>query len=221
MNRILKIQYSTISETGKRRRNEDAFHIAAFDGNHCLAVVCDGMGGHAMGEVASATVTNAIVDYWKKHTDEPDSETKVKMACSKARVAMDERSFAMGHVEMGTTMVMASIEGDTATIAHIGDSRCYMQRHGEGLDFGWEIVDRCFFSYRDEAAVPDIVQLKLKAGDRLLLCTDGLYKSIAQDILLARMMDDKPLDDILDVYALLCEKHSDDNYTAILIEVAQ
>ena len=167
MNRILKIQYSTISETGKRRRNEDAFHIAEFDGNHCLAVVCDGMGGHAMGEVASATVTNAIVDYWKKHTDEPDSETKVKMACSKARVAMDERSFEMGHVEMGTTMVMASIEGDTATIAHIGDSRCYLQRHGEGLlyqtkdhirlDFGWEIVDRCFFSYRDEAAVPDIV----------------------------------------------------------------
>lgn len=231
MNRILKIQYSTISETGKRRRNEDAFHIAEFDGNHCLAVVCDGMGGHAMGEVASATVTNAIVDYWKKHTDEPDSETKVKMACSKARVAMDERSFEMGHVEMGTTMVMASIEGDTATIAHIGDSRCYLQRHGEGLlyqtkdhirlDFGWEIVDSCFFSYRDEAAVPDIVQLKLKAGDRLMLCTDGLYKSIAQDILLARMMDDKPLADILDVYALLCEKHSDDNYTAILIEVAQ
>ena len=69
--------------------------------------------------------------------------------------------------------------------------------------------------------MPDIVQLKLKAGDRLLLCTDGLYKSIAQDILLARMMDDKRLADILDVYALLCEKHSDDNYTAILIEVAQ
>lgn len=231
MNRILKIQYSTISETGKRRKNEDAFHFAEIDDNRCLAVVCDGMGGHAMGEVASTTVTNAIVNYWKEHTDEPDSEAKVKKACNRARVAMNERSSSMGHVEMGTTMVMVSIEGDTATIAHIGDSRCYLQRPGEGvlyqtkdhirLDFGWEIVDRCFFSYRDEAAVPDIVQFKLKAGDRLLLCTDGMYKSIAPDILLARMMDDKPLANILDVYAFLCEKRSDDNYTAILIEATQ
>ena len=42
-----------------------------------------------------------------------------------------------------------------------------------------------------------------------------------KDDFTARMMDDKRLADILDVYALLCEKHSDDNYTAILIEVAQ
>ena len=47
--------------------------------------------------------------------------------------------------------------GDAVTIAHVGDSRCY-------------------FSYRPEVAVPDIVQFELKAGDRILLCSDGLYK---------------------------------------------
>lgn len=129
---------------------------------------------------------------------------------------------------MGTTMVMASIEDDVATIAHIGDSRCYVQRPEEGLfyqskdhvrlDFGWEIVTKCFFSYRPEVAVPDIQQIKLQAGDRILLCSDGLYKSMAPDILQARMMDDKPLEDILDVFDFLCEKQGDDNYTAILIE---
>lgn len=226
----MKIYYATISETGKRQNNEDAFRIVnSEDGNRWLAVVCDGMGGHAMGEVASETVSNAIVDYWKKHTEEPDSEGKVKKACSKARVAIDERSFSMGHVEMGTTMVMASIEGDTVTIAHVGDSRCYLQRRDEGvlyqtkdhvrLDFGWEVIDRCFFSYRDDAAVPDIVKFKLQVGDRILLCSDGLYKSMAPDILLARMMDDKPLADILDVYEFMCEKQGDDNYTAVLIEI--
>lgn len=122
---------------------------------------------------------------------------------------------------------MASIEDDVATIAHIGDSRCYVQRPEEGpfyqskdhvrLDFGWEIVTKCFFSYRPEVAVPDIQQIKLQAGDRILLCSDGLYKSMAPDILQARMMDDKPLEDILDVFDLLCEKQGDDNYTAILI----
>lgn len=226
----MKIHYATISKTGRRQNNEDAFRMVNIgDSARWLAVVCDGMGGHAMGEVASETVSNAIVDFWKRHKDEPDSENKVKEACAYAMRALDKKSNSLHHCQMGTTMVMASIEGDTVTIAHVGDSRCYMQRPGEGLlyqtkdhvrlDFGWEVIDRCFFSYRHEVNVPDIMWLKLKAGDRILLCSDGLYKSMAPDILLERMMNDKPLADILDVYDYLCEKQGDDNYTAILIEV--
>ena len=228
----MKIHYATISETGKRQNNEDAFRIVnGEDGNRWLAVVCDGMGGHAMGEVASETVSDAIVDYWKKHTDEPDSKTKVEKACAHAMRALDKNANYLNPRQMGTTMVMASIEGDTVTITHVGDSRCYLQRPNEGLlyqtkdhvrlDYGWEVIDRCFFSYHHEADVPDIVQFKLKAGDRMLLCSDGLYKSMAPDILLARMMDEKPLADILDVYDFMCEKQGDDNYTAVLIEVKE
>ncbi len=226
----MKIHYATISETGKRRSNEDAFRIVnGDDGNRWLAVVCDGMGGHAMGEVASETVSNAIVDYWKRHTDEPNCEEKIKKVCAHAMRALDKKSNSLNHCQMGTTMVMASIEGDTVTIAHVGDSRCYLQRTDEGLfyqtkdhvrlDFGWEVVDRCFFSYQPEVALPDIVQFRLKAGDRILLCSDGLYKSMAPEILKERMMDDKPLTDILDVYDFLCYKNGDDNYTAVLIEI--
>ena len=228
----MNIHYATISETGKRQNNEDAFRIVnSDDGNRRLAVVCDGMGGHVMGEVASETVSDAIVDYWKKHTDEPDSEKKVENACVHAMRALDKKSNSLNHCQMGTTMVMASIEGDTVTIVHVGDSRCYLQRPTEGLlyqtkdhvrlDFGWEVIDRCFFSYRDEVAGPDIVQFKLKAGDKILLCSDGLYKSMAPDILLARMMDEKPLAEILDVYDFMCKKRGDDNYTAVLIEVKE
>ena len=202
----MKIHYATISETGKRQNNEDAFRIVnGEDGNRWLAVVCDGMGGHAMGEVASETVSDAIVDYWKKHTDEPDSKTKVEKACAHAMRALDKKANSLNHCQMGTTMVMASIEGDTVTITHVGDSRCYLQRPNEGLlyqtkdhvrlDYGWEVIDRCFFSYHHEADVPDIVQFKL--------------------------MDEKPLADILDVYDFMCEKQGDDNYTAVLIEVKE
>ena len=217
------------SDIGRRRKANEDNMANAITQNGLVSVVCDGMGGHAMGEVASETVSDAIVDYWKKHADEPDSETKVNNACAHAMRALDKKSDSLNHCQMGTTMVMASIEGDTVTIAHVGDSRCYLQRPDEGLlyqtkdhvrlDYGWEVIDRCFFSYHHEADVPDIMQFKLKAGDRILLCSDGLYKSMAPDILLARMMDDKPLADILDVYDFMCEKQGNDNYTAVLIEI--
>ena len=121
---MVKIQYATISGTGKRKNNEDSFRMLGMsDGKRWLAVVCDGMGGHDKGEVASETVADALVKYWNNSVDETDSKDKVEKVCRKAKVALDECAFAMGHVKMGTTMVMASIEGETVTIAHLGDSR--------------------------------------------------------------------------------------------------
>lgn len=227
---MIKIQYSTISETGKRQKNEDAFRMVSMaNERRWLALVCDGMGGHTNGEIASKIVADAIVDYWVNAVDEIDSKDKVEKACRKARVALDEYSFAMEHVKMGTTMVMASIEGDNVTIAHLGDSRCYLMRPGEGLlyrtrdhirmECGWEIIDRCFFSYRPEACEPEVVQFKLEKGDRIMLCSDGLYKCMTNKLFLVNMMDDKSLDEILDAYRIHCEKQGNDNYTAVLIAV--
>lgn len=221
----MKINYAIISETGRRSNNEDSVKVISKpDESRWLGVVCDGMGGHAMGEVASETVCNAVCDYWLRHNNE-DSVVKARRACRSASAKLDERSFGMNHVQMGTTLVMASIEGDTITITHCGDSRCYLLRDGEVVyqtrdhisdSYGWEIVSKCFFTYKPEAAVPDIAQFEIKSGDRILLCSDGLYKSMPSEILKARMVDDKSPEELLDVFAFLCEKNGDDNYTAIL-----
>lgn len=56
----------------------------------------------------------------------------------------------------------------------------------------------------------------MQPGDRILICSDGLYKSMPPEILRARVMDEKTPEEILDVLDFLCEKHGDDNYTAIL-----
>ncbi|MGM9834003.1 MAG: PP2C family protein-serine/threonine phosphatase [Candidatus Limisoma sp.] len=228
----MRVYSVAFSGVGKRRNNEDAFKIEYIFGNDGrLAVVCDGLGGHAMGEVASRTVADAVVEFWNAHASESDGEAKVADAVASAMAALDEKAASFNVSEMGTTMVMASVVGDTVTIAHVGDSRCYLLRRGEGLlyrtqdhvrrDFGWEVISRCFFSGHADKCAADVAQFKLKPGDRLLLCSDGLYKSMAPDILTARMMDRKPLDEILDVFDFMCQKFADDNYTGVLIEVGE
>ena len=224
----MKIKYAIISKTGRRANNEDYVRVIdKQDESRWFGVVCDGMGGHACGELASETVGNAVCDYWER-TSEEDLKDKARKACRSASAKLDARANEMRHVQMGTTLVMASIEGNTLTITHCGDSRCYLMRDGDwvyqtkdhvGYSFGWEIVTKCFFTYKPETAVPDIVQFEIKPGDRILLCSDGLYKSMPPEILKARLMDDKTPEEILDVYDFLCEKNGDDNYTGILVEI--
>lgn len=226
-NRNMNIQYATLSKTGKRSNNEDAFNVIQSDDNsRWLGIICDGLGGHAFGEVASETVIKAFTDYWMENDKEKDTEDKVNNACLFAYNELNKCADSLKHAEMGTTMVMASIEGNIVTVVHIGDSRCYILRKDGGLLYqtedhvnqflGWETLSRCLFSYNASNHVPDMVQLHLEAGDRILLCSDGLYKSIYPYILQERMMDNKSPEDILDTFNFLCEKNGDDNYTAIL-----
>lgn len=226
---IMKIRYTTFSEAGRRRANQDVLRvIESPEYNRTLLVVCDGMGGHAMGDVAADTVCNAICDFWQQNPGYDDSVEKAKEACSHASDALYKRSRVVRPIDMGTTLVMASVEGDTVTIAHCGDSRCYLLRDGKvvyqtedhvGYSYGYEVVTRCFFSMAPEIAVPDVVQFEVKAGDRIFLCSDGVYKSMAPQILTERLQDEKLLEDIVDVIKFLCERDSTDNYTGILAEV--
>lgn len=235
----MKISYSTISKTGRRPNNEDAFMTIGLPQNECwMGIICDGMGGHEMGEVASETIVKSITDYWVRHSNVHDDEGKVIKACKKASVDIDERSSALNHCQMGTTMVMASIEDNRVTIAHIGDSRCYLVRPDNNginntneshvlyqtkdhtcINFGREFVTKCFFSYRPEKAVPEIAQFDIQSGDHLFLCSDGVYKCIAPDILKEYILEDKSPKEILDAITNLCELDGDDNYTAIMVKI--
>lgn len=225
----MNCKYIAFSECGQRRNNQDYWQVVEQTAeDRTLFVVCDGMGGHAMGEVASETVGRAICDFWNRNLHREDTVEKVKKACHYAFAALNKRADSLHHVEMGTTLVLASVENDRVTIAHCGDSRCYLLRPGKGnvyqtkdhvgLSFGWEVVTHCFFSYHEDAVVPEVRQFELQKEDRLFLCTDGVYKAVAPEILQVRLQDDKALEDVVDVLTFLCEKNSDDNYTGILIQ---
>ena len=225
----MKIEYTTFSETGKRRANQDVCRVIEMpEHNRALMIVCDGMGGHSMGDVAAETVCNAISEFWEINSGIADSEAKIIDACKVASDALYARSRVVRPIEMGTTMVMASIEGNVVTIAHCGDSRCYLLRDGAVVyqtqdhadpHWGSEIVTQCFFSMDLEVAVPEVARFEVQPGDRIFLCSDGVYKAMAPQILTARLQDDKPLEQVVDVIKFMCEKFSTDNYTGILAVV--
>lgn len=241
------VEYSTFCEAGTRPYNEDYIRVVELPDQHrTLFVLCDGMGDHAMGDIASSTVGDVFANYWQKKPEFKDCEKKIREVCHKATVAIDRKSFDMGHMQMGTTMVMASIENTKITIAHVGDSRCYLLRKGYSdwekfadssdinhvdsdivyqtqdhvnLQFGWETVAKCFFSYRPEVAVPDIREFELQQGDAIFLCSDGVNKYVRPNIMKERLMDNRSPEQIADVIKFLCEKGSQDNYSGIVVKI--
>lgn len=224
----MKIRYTTFSEAGIRRENEDFCQVVSTpEEGRYLFVLCDGMGGHAMGEVASSVVCEAICDYWQKTSTNGDIETALRNAFKEASRTLDAKADALNHVEMGTTMVLAAIVDNQLCIAHAGDSRAYFIRSNDKVVYQtkdhvnhsvWgDFIDCSFFSYQREKADVEIRQFELQAGDRIFLCTDGVPTIIVPDIITRRSMADKSPEDVADIIQFFCEKFSKDNYSGILI----
>ncbi len=221
------MKYVQFSEKGPRINNEDCCAIAEIPGKRTLFVVCDGMGGHAHGEVASRVVCDSFSSYWQSHCNEADTEDKVGEAVKIASHEIDEKS---GLSQMGTTMVLVSIEDNHATVAHAGDSRCYIIDikgnvkyrtidHDEVNDFGYKVITRSFFTGYPEDAVPEIRTLQLSPLDRILLCSDGLYNALDDETLLHTLQCAKDVEQVAEKYKTICQNKADDNYTAIIIEI--
>ncbi len=166
----MRIEYTTLCKQGKRRNNEDYLLVDSHpEQNHWMGIICDGMGGHSCGEVASKTMADAITSYWTRHQNYKDDETKVKKACQNAFRIFNSQT---RHVEMGTTMVMASVQE------------------------GWELVSKCFFSDQPKVAEPDIHQEQLHEGDRIFLCSDGVYKSMSPQLLQETLIKEDSVEEI-------------------------
>jgi serine/threonine protein phosphatase PrpC len=136
----MRITYKAVTDVGRKRKgNEDSLFVNA-DQN--LFVVADGMGGHAAGEVASRIAVDAINEFicltagdeeitWPFGLDENMSydgnrlKTAVRFANRKVLDATKERAEYEG---MATTVAAVLVDGDTANLAHVGDSRVYLYR---------------------------------------------------------------------------------------------
>jgi protein phosphatase len=109
-----------------------------------LYILCDGMGGHASGEVASALAVDTIRKFFKERWQEaaftstslPDLETmnQAVQLANKAIFDVNQQNARSGSGRMGTTLVMLVIQDTEAVVAHVGDSRLYRYTRKRGLE---------------------------------------------------------------------------------------
>jgi protein phosphatase len=235
----LTVRYGVRSDIGLHREdNEDA----AYAGDRLLAVA-DGMGGHAIGEMASAAVIDALRPL---DTRVPAGEllNALDHAVRRADGALRDMVQADPSLEgMGTTLTALLWSGSQLGLVHIGDSRAYLVRDGEVfqitqdhtlvqslLDDG-KITAEEVTSHPQRLLLlraltgqhssrPDLQLREARAGDRYLLCSDGPHVVVPADAI-ARVLLTVPDPDqaVADLVALALDGGAPDNITCIVADV--
>ena len=226
----------TRTDVGKLRvNNQDALIVL-----EQLYGVADGMGGHAAGEVASEIAVNVLAERAPAHPDPEALGRAVEEANRAIIVAAHE---GRGREGMGTTMTAAMLEGERLIIAQVGDSRAYLLHQGklqqltrdhslmaDMIEAGQltpeearthpqrSVITRALGS--DAHLHPDIYEINVETGDRLLICSDGLSGMIFDDQIentLRRVQDPQRCASQLVNEAIAAGGH--DNVTVIVADV--
>ena len=209
-NRDMQLEIGQFSHPGRKRKNNEdwlgTFHPEdperlARKGS--LFLVADGMGGHRSGEMASRTAVDHVI---RTYVDDPN--TDVATSLSRAVQSANSALFASGSDaksgrRWGTTLVAAVVRQNKLWIANVGDSRAYLIRRGKlrqlsrdhswasaledaHLGEGWvgrHIITRALGT-KPDVEVDVFPPLQLQAGDRVLLCTDGLTTPVSDERIL-------------------------------------
>jgi len=207
-----------------------------------LLVVADGMGGHPAGDVASQMAMNTLIEAFPTLPD-GDLGLALKQAYRRAnetvfQAGQDEPA----HAGMGTTLTTALLHGKYATVANVGDSRAYLLRGNaltqvtrdhtvvaEEVVQGRLTVDAARRDPRRnrlthvigthprlESKLPDVFELTLLPGDRLLLCSDGLYDVLDDGDMRRALQDQDPGDAARELVQSAKERGTRDNATAVV-----
>ncbi len=235
------------TDTGlERSNNEDAYAVRWREDGGLLVVVCDGMGGHAAGEVASqlAVETFQRIVGSDLRWDPRDSVREAYMEANRTIIDEGKRTGRRG---MGTTTVVGVLRGPEAWVGLVGDSRLFHVRRGHIM---WRttdhtrvqaLVERGIISESEARQHPDAgvltralghakmsngqrfepevhaEPLTLQAGDALVLCTDGLH-DLLEDWEVAREVNGRTADEAASaLVALALARGGHDNVTVAVV----
>ncbi len=227
-----------------RTHNEDSMIL---DPTLGLYVVLDGMGGANAGDVASQMARDAVAAYVKQHRASLPPKQLLEAAIQAGSAAVFAASQANRERHgMGTTVVACLVvDPQHVVIAHVGDSRAYLLRGGRLQNLTRdhtiveELVDRGLLTHEEAERHPyknvlsrnlgarpetrvDVVELELQNGDRLMLCSDGLYGyASAEAIQYLLGSGDAPDHVARDLIELALRGGGGDNVSTIVIEAPQ
>jgi len=211
------------TDTGRvRSNNQDTFRLGELSETALYAVVCDGMGGANGGGVASSITADIlekrIVSQYRENMPASSVFNLLESAIDAANIEVLDRAMADTELAgMGTTVVVVLVQNNEAVIAHVGDSRLY-RLSKEGLSqvttdhsVVQEMIEKGQLTEEQAKEHPrkhfitravgvadevraDYDTVTLEAGDRLLLCSDGLTNMVSDDGIAAKLQaDDVPM----------------------------
>ena len=237
----MEIKVGVVCDRGlnpKRPVNQDNY-LSVLE--HGLFAVFDGVGGQRAGEVASHMAAETIEESLATISHR-NSHDLIRRAVTFAnRDIYEQAESDPAYKTMATTIALTHIEGNQATLAHVGDSRIYRLEDGY---FYRETVDHTDYNdaLRDGLALtsaggsnvinralgvePDVeVEIKtitVSDGVRLLLCSDGIYRHLADEeiaTVLAQIKDPQEAAD--ELKRLVLARGADDNLTAIVVQLGR
>jgi serine/threonine protein phosphatase PrpC len=236
------LRAASATDVGRRRQtNQDTVLV-----DERLFAVADGMGGYAGGEVASLTAIETLRDAFRRNPTSQGLEEAVR----EANRAVIERATSDPDLrQMGTTLDAVALvesddgEGEVLAVAHVGDSRIYLLRDGEltrltddhtvseemrragqlteaeaEVDRRRHILTRVLGPRADEA--PDMQTVVPYTGDRVLVCSDGLYNEVPDERIatVLRTVAD-PADAAAQLVELANTAGGGDNISVVLVDV--
>jgi serine/threonine protein phosphatase PrpC len=245
----LRLSVGELTDVGRRReRNQDnVTHLVPddpelFTKRGALFVVCDGMGGHAAGEIASEIGVRTIREEYFQPSDD-DALQALDRAVRAANTAIYEHAHEhLAHSGMGTTCVAVVLMGGRGYFVNIGDSRGYIVRDGKMRqithDHSWvaeqvragvltedqarththrNVITRSLGTQPEVAA--DLFIETIHPGDRILLCSDGLHGYVQEETIKSTVLEHEPETGVRQLIDLANANGGPDNITAVLVTV--
>jgi serine/threonine protein phosphatase PrpC len=241
----LAIEFAAGTDLGcKRTNNEDSF---GYDLVRQIYVVCDGMGGMAAGEVASATAVRKLLKSFDEESEassETPAETRLRNAIHAANRSVHESAGLSERLRgMGTTLVCACLDGNRIIIGNVGDSRAYFLREGQCFQV---TQDHSFVAeqLRDglitpemaaasdmqsvitravgvaDAVEPDLFAAEVQEADMVLLTSDGLTRYVSDEEIGAMLGSGQTTESLCAAFvALARERGGADNITCLILRI--
>jgi PPM family protein phosphatase len=191
---------SVLSDVGTNRPdNEDSCGVFIESPDAVIFAVADGMGGYQGGEVASSMAVEITLRFWQESPREWGAAKRLFRAVQQANIEIHNRALAVPELRMmGTTLTAVAIDRGSLAAAHVGDCRLYLIRRRRILQLSkdhtvtGERVRMGLLSEETARLHPersmltrnlgheliasvDRISMPLIQGDRLVLCSDGLY----------------------------------------------